>query len=111
MPREAGDQLLTPGEVAARFRVDPKTVTRWAAAGRLPSIRTPGGHRRFRPADVQRLLDEESTGSTGARIFAAALDGDLVGAELATVGLDEGSRRKVNAAAHAVARLTKRPGQ
>ena len=40
-------ELLTPGEVAATFAVDPKTVTRWAKAGRLSSIRTPGGHRRF----------------------------------------------------------------
>ena len=41
------ERLLTPGEVAALFRVDPKTVTRWAASGRITSIRTPGGHRRF----------------------------------------------------------------
>ena len=39
------ERLLTPGEVAALFRVDPKTVTRWAASGRITSIRTPGGHR------------------------------------------------------------------
>jgi len=37
---DTGDRLLTPGEVAALFRVDPKTVTRWAAAGRIGSIRT-----------------------------------------------------------------------
>ena len=37
------ERLLTPGEVAALFRVDPKTVTRWAASGRITSIRTPGG--------------------------------------------------------------------
>ena len=43
-----GERLLTPGEVASLFRVDPKTVTRWATAGRIGSIRTPGGHRRFR---------------------------------------------------------------
>src|SRR2546423_15467245 len=48
---ETGDRLLTPGEVAALFRVDPKTVTRWAAAGRISSIRTPGGHRRFPQAE------------------------------------------------------------
>jgi excisionase family DNA binding protein len=50
-------RLLTPGEVATLFRVDPKTVTRWAAAGRISSIRTPGGHRRFREAEVRALLD------------------------------------------------------
>jgi excisionase family DNA binding protein len=50
------ERLLTPGEVAALFRVDPKTVTRWAAAGRISSIRTPGGHRRFRESEVHALL-------------------------------------------------------
>ena len=53
---EVKDRLLTPGEVAALFRVDPKTVTRWAAAGRISSIRTPGGHRRFRESEVRSLL-------------------------------------------------------
>lgn len=50
------ERLLTPGEVAQMFRVDPKTVTRWASAGRIGSIRTPGGHRRFRESEVKRLL-------------------------------------------------------
>jgi excisionase family DNA binding protein len=53
----AEDRLLTPGEVAALFRVDPKTVGRWAAAGRLVYIRTPGGHRRFRESEIRALLD------------------------------------------------------
>src|SRR6266478_6551656 len=53
------ERLLTPGEVAALFRVDPKTVTRWAAAGRIGSIRTPGGHRRFRESEVRALLEGE----------------------------------------------------
>lgn len=48
--------LLTPSEVATLFRVDPKTVTRWAAAGKLKSIRTLGGHRRYRQSEVQALL-------------------------------------------------------
>lgn len=54
------DKLLTPAEVAALFRVDPKTVTRWAAAGRIPSVRTPGGHRRFKAGIVNRLLETGS---------------------------------------------------
>jgi excisionase family DNA binding protein len=56
-----GGRLLTPGEVAALFRVDPKTVTRWATAGRIGSIRTPGGHRRFRESEVNELLAELTT--------------------------------------------------
>lgn len=52
------EKLLTPGEVAHMFRVDPKTVTRWASSGRIGSIRTPGGHRRFRESEVQSLLAE-----------------------------------------------------
>jgi excisionase family DNA binding protein len=56
---ETRERLLTPGEVANLFRVDPKTVTRWAAAGRIGSIRTPGGHRRFRESEVRALLTGE----------------------------------------------------
>jgi excisionase family DNA binding protein len=58
------ERLLTPGEVANLFRVDPKTVTRWATAGRIGSIRTPGGHRRFRESEVQALLSELTTEAT-----------------------------------------------
>jgi len=53
---DAEDRMLTPGEVAVMFRVDPKTVTRWAAAGKVNSIRTPGGHRRFRESEIKALL-------------------------------------------------------
>jgi excisionase family DNA binding protein len=59
----SNERLLTPGEVAALFRVDPKTVTRWAASGRITSIRTPGGHRRFRESEVRALLRGDSEAS------------------------------------------------
>jgi excisionase family DNA binding protein len=49
--------LLTPAEVAKLFRVDPKTVARWAKAGKLTAIRTLGGHRRYRQSEVQNLLN------------------------------------------------------
>jgi excisionase family DNA binding protein len=52
--------LLTPAEVAALFRVDPKTVTRWAQAGKLTSIRTLGGHRRYRESEVRDLLKSKT---------------------------------------------------
>jgi len=58
MSIDTNERLLTPGEVALMFRVDPKTVTRWASAGRIGSIRTPGGHRRFRETEVRALLSD-----------------------------------------------------
>jgi excisionase family DNA binding protein len=57
MKAQEEEVLLTPAEVAALFRVDPKTVTRWAKAGKLSSIRTLGGHRRYRAEEVKRFLD------------------------------------------------------
>lgn len=54
------DPLMTPGEVARVFRVDPKTVTRWAQQGRLSSLRTLGGHRRFRESEVRAALADNN---------------------------------------------------
>jgi excisionase family DNA binding protein len=54
-PHES-ESLLTPAEVASLFRVDPKTVTRWAEADKLSAIRTLGGHRRYRESEVRALL-------------------------------------------------------
>ena len=54
------ERLLTLSEVAALFRVNPKTVTRWARAGKLTAIRTLGGHRRFKASEISRCLEEMS---------------------------------------------------
>ena len=53
--------LLTPREVAELFRVDPKTVTRWAKQGRLRALKTLGGHRRYDRAEVERLLRDSAS--------------------------------------------------
>jgi excisionase family DNA binding protein len=58
------EPLLTPAEVATMFRVDPKTVTRWAKAGKLTSIRTLGGHRRYKESEVRGLLEGGSPTKT-----------------------------------------------
>ena len=59
----AQENLLTPAEVATLFRVDPKTVTRWAKAGKLTSIRTLGGHRRYKESEVKALLLKTTSNS------------------------------------------------
>ena len=55
--------LLTPAEVASLFRVDPKTVTRCAKSGKLTSIRTLGGHRRYKESEVKALLLKTTSNS------------------------------------------------
>ena len=52
------EELLTPSEVAKMFRVNPKTVTRWARSGKISAIRTLGGHRRFRASEIEKFLAE-----------------------------------------------------
>ena len=61
--KQEAEQLLTPAEVASMFRVDPKTVTRWAKAGKLSSIRTLGGHRRYRESEIRALIEDSNSRS------------------------------------------------
>lgn len=56
-----GEPLLYRREVAAIFRVDPRTVSRWATEGKLTSIRTPGGHRRFKRSECEALAARSGT--------------------------------------------------
>ena len=51
------EYLLTPGEVADIFKVDVKTVGRWAKAGKLTFIRTLGGHRRYNAQEVYAFIE------------------------------------------------------
>jgi excisionase family DNA binding protein len=59
-------KLLRPGEVAAIFGVNAKTVARWAKEGRLRSLRTPGGHMRLYADDVRALMAEQQKEPTRA---------------------------------------------
>jgi excisionase family DNA binding protein len=52
------EPLLMPNEVAALFGVNAKTVARWARAGLIKEIKTPGGHRRYRESDVKALQEK-----------------------------------------------------
>lgn len=66
MTRIEAPTLLTPGEVADLFRVDPKTVGRWARTGKIRCFRTVGGHRRFYAEDVRALLIAEGAATPRA---------------------------------------------
>jgi len=99
-PRRS-ERLLTPGEVAALFRVDPKTVTRWASAGRISSIRTPGGHRRFRETEVRALL--AAVGRGAELVDREEADTALMSASIYLEDGQEATVRDVQSALQAVA--------
>jgi len=63
---ERSGEFLSRGEVARLFGVSPSTVTRWARAGLVASVRTPGGHYRFRAQDALRAVQTAERGKESA---------------------------------------------
>lgn len=58
VPPMLSGRLLRTREVAQLFQVSERTVAEWARKGRIPSVRTPGGHRLYPADDVRRLLSD-----------------------------------------------------
>lgn len=72
-------ELLTRAEVARIFQVAPSTVTRWAEAGKLPAVKTLGGHRRYAATLVLELvqdLTKEESSMEKITISVPAMYGD-----------------------------------
>jgi excisionase family DNA binding protein len=66
VPAALEGQLLRTADVAVLFQVSERTVSEWAKRGQIPSVRTPGGHRRY-PADgIRWVLQEGRNGPDGA---------------------------------------------
>ena len=64
IPSALGGQLLRTSDVATLFQVSERTVSDWARRGRIPSVRTPGGHRRYPAEEIQRILEAAERGIT-----------------------------------------------
>jgi excisionase family DNA binding protein len=63
VPKSLSDELLRTRDVARAFQVSERTVAEWARRGRIPSVRTPGGHRLY-PADkIRDLLRAAESGN------------------------------------------------
>lgn len=79
-PEVSGQRFLTRSEVAEIFQVSPSTVTRWAEAGMLPSVKTLGGHRRYEARAVmelaQNLIQEKESNMEKTDIAVPAMYGD-----------------------------------
>lgn len=72
VPPMLSGRLLRTREVAQLFQVSERTVAEWARRGRIPSVRTPGGHRLYPADEVRRLLVVTEQGDAGADGVAAA---------------------------------------
>ena len=56
VPPMLAGRLLRTREVARLFQVSERTVAEWARRGRIPSVRTPGGHRLYPAERIRELL-------------------------------------------------------
>lgn len=63
VPAEISERLLRTCDVALLFQVSERTVSEWARKGRVPSVRTPGGHRRYPAEQIRQLLLNGRAGS------------------------------------------------
>ena len=63
VPSEVSERLLRTCDVALLFQVSERTVSEWARKGRVPSVRTPGGHRRYPAEQIRQLLLDGRSGT------------------------------------------------
>lgn len=71
VPSGLNGQLLRTADVAVLFQVSERTVSEWARRGRIPSVRTPGGHRRYPADEIRRLLADSEDAALNERRMAA----------------------------------------
>lgn len=81
-------EWVSLGEAAQMIGVHPATIRNWAERGDLPFRRTPGGHRRFRRADLQHWLAQH-------RVILSAEAQVVVQSALGRARLEIGDRRKL----------------
>lgn len=61
MPADSEPFTLSPKDAADRLGVHEDTLKRWAADGKVPGWKTPGGWWRFRPSDIEAILNGPSS--------------------------------------------------
>jgi excisionase family DNA binding protein len=64
VPHALEGQLLRTSDVAVLFEVSERTVSEWAKKGQIPSVRTPGGHRRYPAEGIRWMIERSRQGPT-----------------------------------------------
>jgi len=68
-------RFLRTSDVAMLFQVSERTVAEWARRGRIPAVRTPGGHRRYPATEIRSLLEQVQQGEAFAGVAADVYPG------------------------------------
>ncbi|AOY83437.1 IS607 family transposase [Moorena producens JHB] len=70
---------LTPIEAQKKYGYNPRTLARWAEAGKIECIKSPGGHRRYLASSIERLIEGEDSRSVVlyARVSTRSQSDDL----------------------------------
>lgn len=108
-----GREWLTLGQAAAFLGAAQSTVRKWADGGRLPAFYTPGGHRRFRRADLEAFLAGPRRGSgprsAGASVLVVDDDPGLREFIRANLEAEGYSVREAGSASEGLAALDEEP--
>jgi excisionase family DNA binding protein len=108
-----GREWLTLGQAAAFLGAAQSTVRKWADGGRVPAFYTPGGHRRFRRADLEAFLAGPRGGSgprsAGASVLVVDDDPGLREFIRANLEAEGYSVREAGSASEGLAALDEEP--
>jgi excisionase family DNA binding protein len=107
---EGGPEWLTLGQAARFLGVAQSTIRKWSDQGRVPTFKTPGGHRRFRRSDLEAFIERSGPGRARSGPLVLLVDDDERVRELVRVTLElEGySVREVGSAEEGMAAIEER---
>jgi excisionase family DNA binding protein len=112
--RAAGSEpdWLTLGQAAKFLGVAQSTIRKWSDQGRLPAFYTPGGHRRYRRADLDAFLERSGPGGRskeGPLVLIVDDDPGLRGFVRASLELEGYSVKEAGSADEGLAALEEEP--
>jgi excisionase family DNA binding protein len=88
MAHRDDSEWLTLGQAARVLGVAQSTIRKWSDQGRVPAFYTPGGHRRYRRADLDAFVDRSGPGRSRNGPLVLLVDDDDKVRELVRVNLE-----------------------
>src|SRR2546426_5401811 len=87
-PAAGESDWLTLGQAAKFLGVAQSTIRKWSDVGRVPAFYTPGGHRRYKRADLDAFLDRSGPGKPARGPLVLLVDDDAQVREVVRINLE-----------------------